>query len=158
MRLIGCVMMILCGAGCGAYISSIYLGRTETLVRTADMLLTLSIRLEYEAPTVDEMIADVAEEYRRLPFLAENTADRDGILEALKNDSCGLEKADRERLAEFFMRFGSADRLSEQNRISAARAYFLQRIESERPENEKHAALSRRLGLLGGIFAAVMLL
>ena len=158
MKLHGTILMILCGAGCGIYLSAAYRGRTDILARTADMLLGLSIMLDYGDPTVEEMLSGLTDGYSALPCYMKKGADRDEIIAQLKSQPDGMSRADSDRLAEFFTLFGSADKLSEQKRLSSVRAYFLQRTEQERPANERRAELARKLGILGGIFAAVMIL
>ncbi len=158
MKLIGMLLLTGCGSVIGVCVSAAFRRKTAMLVSVADMLLSFSIKLQYGSPTVGEMISEVCGEMAELPAFLQRSPERDEIIRAIKEYPDGLEQADVSRLSELFTQLGSADRDSELCRLRTAREYFLQRIESERPKNEKRAELARRLGVLLGIFAAIMLL
>ena len=158
MKLIGMILLTVCGSCIGVCVSAAFRRKTAMLVSVADMLLSFSIKLQYGSPTVGEMISEVCGEMAELPAFLQKAPEREAVIEAIKEYPDGLEQTDVSRLSELFTQLGSADRDSELCRLRAAREYFLQRIASERPKNEKRAQLARRLGVLLGIFAAIMLL
>ena len=158
MKVLGAILLIACGSCTGFCVSAAYRRKTALLESIADMLLSFLIKIEYGAPTVRDMFAEVKEEKAELPSFMADAYDGVSAAEALKKYPDGLTKQDAAKLSELFLQLGSADKASELQRLQGARAYFLQRTGSERPENEKKAQLAQKLGILFGIFAAVMLI
>ena len=158
MKLLGAILLIACGSCTGLCFSAAYRRKTALLEIIADMLLSLMIKMEFGAPTVEDMISEIKSEYADLPAFMYNAYDGGSAAEAVKRTPEGLSEADVSKLAGLFSQLGSADRDSELQRLRGARAYFLQRAETERPENEKRAQLSQKLGVLCGISAAIMLI
>lgn len=157
-KLLGSVMVILCGAAAGMAAANAERERFEALGRTAEMLLQFSIMIEYESPTVDEMLRRTNACCEELPkFMRTEPADRDHILKELELDPDGFAACDKDRLREYFMLLGSADKPSELERTAALRAYFIRRTDTLHDKSRDKIKLCRTLGVLGGIFAAVML-
>ena len=158
MKIIGIILVTVCGGCIGMCVSAVYRRKTAMLTAISDMLLSMSIKLEYGTPTVEEMLDEVCAETAELPHFMHKAPNRDAVIEAMKKDPDSLCEADVNKLTELLTNLGSADKDSELQRLRAAREHFLRRADTERPKNEKRAELARKLGLLCGIFAAIMLL
>ena len=158
MKIVGIMLVTACGGCIGICVSAVYRRKTAMLEAISDMLLSMSIKLEYGAPTVEDMLGEVCAETPELPNFMQAAPDRYAVIEALKKDPDFLDEADARKLIELLTSLGSADKDSELQRLRSAREYFLRRADTERPKNEKHAELARKLGILCGIFAAIMLL
>lgn len=130
----------------------------RALEAAAEMLRRLLLILEYEQPTVDEMLSRVSVTTGFSPrFLQSAGQGREALLISLSENSDGLSRPDVLRLEALVRELGSADKFAEQQRISAALVYFDERVKAARPAAESSCKLCRSLGLLGGIFAVVML-
>lgn len=161
MKLIGLALLVCCGAACGEIMATKYRDMLGLLVTTSDMLLQLEIIMEYEAPAVSDMLREVKRIAVKVPVFLDSLPDgggADALLPLLRINCDGYEERDKCRLEEYFSQLGAADRLSELKRLDAVRAYFGMRIEEERPLAARRIKLARSLGLLGGIFVAVMLI
>jgi hypothetical protein len=133
------------------------------------MLAQMKLMMEYESPTLPQMIAalksdshlsESMHDTQKMPkFLSyvPETAEREEICTALAKNEDGFCNADLHKLKELFSRLGNSDRNCEQQRISAAAYYFEKRRETEQPLAEKRISLAKRLGVLGGIMAAVLM-
>lgn len=161
MKLIGMLMLIVCGAVTGEAFAAAFMGGVRLLDITADLLLQLELIMEHEAPDVRDMLDELRRTSDKLPVFLDSLPEGSGAsdtLSQLADNTDGYTSADLERLKMYFSQVGSADRLSELKRLKAVRAYFERRRETERPTAEKKASLSRRLGVLCGILFAVMLI
>lgn len=159
LKLIGSGLVILFGAAAGRNAGKRLTDRCRDLELTAELLRRLLMLLEYEQPTVDEMLSRTALPEGRLPlFIKAARGGRSALLTELRENRDELSVTDRDRLEELFTDLGSSDKAGEQQRLSAAEQYFRTRAESLRPEAESRSRLYRSLGLLGGVFAAVMLI
>ncbi|MGN0632666.1 MAG: stage III sporulation protein AB [Oscillospiraceae bacterium] len=159
-KLTGIILVVICGTAAGAYAADRYKKRFESLLLAQAVIEQLLIMLEYESPTVGEMIAGLKRSNIQLPVfikeLPENADAKDAVKSILKNKD-GYEKCDLDKISELFNNLGSADKCCELQRLKSAGAYFEGRAERSRPDTERKIKLSRYLGLLGGIFLAVLL-
>lgn len=161
MKLLGLMMLVCCGAVGGELMAAVYRDMLGLLVTTSDMLLQLEIIMDYEAPAVPDMLREIKRIAAKLPVFLDSFPDGGGaneLLSKLSMNEDGYAERDLHRLEEYFAQLGTADRLSELKRLEAVRAYFNSRIEEEKPLAAKRIKLARSLGLLGGIFVAVMLI
>lgn len=158
-ELVGAVLLAVSGAAAGSAAADEIKQQRLALQSVEDMLAQMMIMLEFEASTVQIMLSELrkgsAPEFiMRLP----ENADPERICEAIKRCPDGLTEQDVQKLCTLFGRLGSADKLCEQQRIAGAAAYFAERRKKCEPECRRKEKLAKSLGLLGGIFFAVMLL
>ena len=161
MKLIGMLLLILCGTAAGNAFAVMFSDRVKLLSVTADALMQLELIMEHEAPNVSDMLEELRRTSEKLPVFLDSLPDGSGALQVrdmLSENRDGFAEQDLERLKMYFSQVGTADRVSELKRLRAVRAYFERRLSEERPGAEKHASLSRRLGALCGILFAVMLI
>lgn len=158
LKLIGSGLVILFGAAAGRSLGDYLMDKYRTLEVVVDMLRRLLMILEYEQPTVDEMLSRVSVTDGFKPvFLLAAAAGREALISSLHENKDGMSDPDRTRLETLVRELGSADKTSEQQRLSAALTYFTERATALRPRAESNKKLSRSLGLLGGIFIVVLL-
>lgn len=160
-KLIGAALVIACGAETGLAKAREYRRRYSALCSVCDMLAQMRIMLEYESPTVSQMLGALKIESSNAPLfiseLSEN-ADSSDVCAAISKNHDGLDERDSAKLREFFSRLGSADKICEQQRISSAELYFENRRQAEQALTQKREKLARSLGILGGIFAAIIMM
>ena len=149
--------MIICGAMLGLFAAQNSRRPLEALRNAEHMCDSLMIMLEFESPTVEEMIKRLCREMN-VPVFMRNVTDINELIKNTQSDPDGFYEQDLQRICEFFSSLGSADRECELSRTAAAREYFSSRAEQVAPAVERTVRLYRSLGLLGGIFAAVMLI
>jgi hypothetical protein len=139
-------MVILCGTLAGFAAAEVYARRYIAVCSVCEMLEQMCIMMKYESPTLSQMIDEIRTCSSRPPEfvmkLAENACRAD-ILKALSVNADRLEAEDLHRLTELFSRLGCADKICEQQRLESAANYF--------------KARAKRLGILGGTLAAVLL-
>lgn len=160
-KLIGAALIVFCGAAAGSAVSGEYKRRYEAICSAADMLEQMLLMLEFEAPTVSQLMNGVKNGAARPPEFVMRLADKtdsQSICAALESSPGGLNERDIQKLKELFTRLGTADKTCERQRILSVLGYFNDRRETERGETEKKAKLARTLGVLGGIFAATLLI
>ena len=158
LKLLGALLLTACGGAVGAYFSAGYRRRTALLERVGELLLEMSLMLDFECPTVDAMTARISESRKDMPCFIRGARCRAEVLSSLAENPDGFEDCDLSRLTALFSELGRADRQSELMRLDSARAYFGRRAEQVRPVNEQRAKLSVSLGILGGLFAAVIMM
>ncbi len=155
---LGSGLVIFFGAAAGRIYGERIMDSFRAVASAADMLERALLMLEYEQPTVEEMLSRLAVTSGYLPeFLRSAAYGRQAVLESLGENRDVMPEPDRQRLETLVRELGSADKQAEQQRISAALCYFRERVKILRPRAETGRKLSRSLGLLGGIFAVVLL-
>ena len=113
-RIIGALLLTACGGGIGAYLAAMYRQRTELLLRVSELLLQMSLMLDFESPTVDEMIRRLNDPIGDTPCFLRGQFTRNGVISALKDNYDGFERCDLARLTALFRELGAADKPSEQ--------------------------------------------
>ena len=156
--ILGVLLLTVCGGGIGAYVSSEYKRHTMILEEVSEMLLRMTLLMDFESPTVDEIVRKLSDCRSDTPCFLKNVSCREELLHALVDNDDGFAECDLAKLKVLFNELGSSDKPSELRRIGSARAYFERRAETERPKNEQKAKLASALGLMGGILTAVLLL
>lgn len=158
LKLIGCALIIISCAFGGRTYGEYILDKCRSLELTAEMLRRMLMILEYEQPTVDEMLGRITLPQKSVPgFVKAAAMGRNAVLNALKGEGGLADAADNARLVEIFSELGMSDAYGERQRLSAGEQYFDSRARELRPEAESRSRLSRSLGLLGGIFIVVLI-
>lgn len=159
MKLFGMIMLVICGTLLGANAAENCKRPIKALSRAERLCAKLMIMLEYEAPTVEDMLKRLKDSSSDgLIVFSRGYPTREELLEAIEANEDGFYKADMRRLKELFISLGSADKDCELARTASAREYFLSREKETAPKAKHDERLYRSLGTLGGIFAAVMLM
>ena len=158
LRLTGVLLLIVCGGAAGAYLSAEYRRRTALLERVAELLLEMSMMMDFECPTVDVMMSRISGAGREVPRFMKGARRREDVLSSLAENPDGFEGCDLSRLTALFSELGRADKQSELTRLDSARAYFARRADEVRTVNGQRSKLALSLGILGGIFAAVIMI
>lgn len=160
-KVLGMLLIVFSGAAAGAAVGGEYRRRYQSLCAAADMIEQMQIMLEFESPTVSQMIEGVRKGSERAPLFIlglPDNADAARVCASLDENKDGFAECDLHKLKELFSRLGSADKICEQQRLASAMCYFESRRQAERAETEKREKLAGSLGILGGIFAAVLML
>lgn len=135
--------------------------RCQAVEAVCNMIEQLEMMLEFEAPTVSEMLRQIKRQSLRLPkfiFALSDGSDAQAAVESIRKMGDEYDECDRLRLEELFMQLGSADKECERQRLASAHAYFSQRLKQLRQETQRRCRLAKNLGLLGGAFLAVILI
>ncbi|MCR5143223.1 MAG: stage III sporulation protein AB [Ruminococcus sp.] len=158
MVLVGSGLVILFGAAAGRACGEYVMARCRAAEAAADMLESMLLMLCYEQPTVDEMLSRITPLTGNAPaFMRSACGGRQALLDSLREDCGEMYEPDRIRLETLVRELGSADKQSEQQRISSALEYFRGRSKALRPKAEVSSRLCRSLGIIGGIFLVVLL-
>ncbi len=156
---LGSGLVILFGAAAGRACGEYVMNRCRTAELAAEMLGSMLLMLEYEQPTVDEMLSRIAVPKGYAPEFIRCAANgRQAVLDCLSDNRDDMYEPDRRRLETLFTELGSADKAAEQLRLSAALEYFRVRAKTLLPKAESTGKLCRSLGLIGGILLVVILL
>lgn len=160
LRAAGLLLLVLCGAAGGIAAADKYKRRYDSLCSTADMLSQMQIMLGFEAPTVSQMLSDVKKGMEKPPAFLTKLSDEPSVSElsaALDENADGFEERDLQKLKELFSHIGSSDKSGEERRLAEAERYFSRRARSSEAETARQIKLAKSLGILAGIFAAVIL-
>ncbi len=158
LKLFGAILIIASSAGIGFSAAESEKKRYRTLCAVCDVLEHMSMQLEYEAPTVEELILQASDFGDNVPQFIKKCVSADGLTEIIAENPDGLDECDINKLTALFSQLGSSDKLCEQQRLASACAYFQMRCREEREPTAKRAKLYSSLGILGGIFAVVLLI
>lgn len=163
LKLLGSLMLIAAGALSGYSASHRYLRRIEMLRGLLRMYGEICIRLEYSLMTFAELIESLREDpaFSVFGFLDVDTEVCDirlRILDSLDSLSDRFDPASLENLRSFFVRLGTTDIQGQLSYAKMAQSRQKEILASSSPVLEQKAKLSRTLGLLGGAFAAIMLI
>ena len=159
MKLTGILILLICSALTGDLFAAYFKGKYELLAVTSRFLLECELIMDYKAPAVPDMLNDIMSSGIKLPYFIEKCKTDSGaedVIKVLSADNC-FDRNDRERLCEFFACIGNKKKKGEIKKISSVRSYFDIRVQEERAVTERKVHLFHILGVLGGVFIAVML-
>lgn len=157
--LLGSILVVVFGWASGKIAGAKLIKRCRDLEFAAEMLRRLLMSLEYQQPTVDEMLRQLDFSGNDVPqFISAADGGRQSVIGELKKNSDGLAESDRTRLLEIFLKLGSSGSDGERQRLAAGAEYFFDKAKRERPAAEQRAKLYGSLGTLGGILAVLLLI
>lgn len=163
LKLLGCLMLIACGALCGNRVGELYKARLETHKKLLRLYTEAAILLEYSLCTFGEIIEHLAknDELKEFGFLNIDTHSQDIRQELQKSidqwDS-PIEDKSVNNLRVFFSKLGTTDI---QGQLSYARLAAEQEqeiIDSVKKQYVQRINMSGTFGILGGVFAALMMI
>lgn len=157
--LVGSLLVVIFGWSVGELVGAKSIKRCRDLEAAAEMLRRMLMSLEYQQPTVDEMLSQLNMSEDGFPqFVRAADGGRQAVLDELERGSDEISEGDRMRLRDIFLKLGSSGSDGERQRLAAGAEYFSDKAKRERPAAEQRAKLTRSLGVLGGIFAVILLI
>lgn len=162
LKLLGSFMIIAAGTLAGLNVSCGYKQKMLLHKKLVRLYSETAIMLEYSFPTFAEIIEHLRScgEYSEFGFLYKSTDGIDiksSVLGAVDSWDTGLESSSKSELRAFFSRLGTTDI---QGQIAYARLAAASEqgfIDSVSEKYRQRAKMSRTFGVLGGVFAAIMI-
>lgn len=163
LNLWGSILLIAAGMFAGFKASEMYKHKLVLHKKLLRMYSEAAILLEYSLMTYGEMIEYFRQsgEYTDFSFLNVNAAAydiRQAVLDKIDDWDCGLEDAALNNLKSFFTTLGTTNI---QGQLSYARLAAVQQqkiIDSVEKLYSQRSHICRTFGVLGGAFAAIMLI
>lgn len=162
LKLVGCLFIILSGAMTGNSVAVSFKNKLE-LQRTLQRLYSQSaILLEYSLLTFSELICQLhsSESFSKLSFLYvpdDCTDVRQAVLDGIRNWD-PPDEASGQILVSFFTDLGTTDISGQLSFVRLALARQTEIVEAEKKRINERLRLSRTFGVLGGAFAAIMIM
>ena len=159
------VMIVSVSAMGGIYFSSALKNRVISLKRINYMLEEIYIMLRYRSATVYEIAETLCNDERfagldflkELKFSAENSFQESWCRAVEKNIPRGLKKSDCELLINIGRKLGTSDLEGQLGAVKLRQAETAAAVSSAEEEYSRKAKLYRTLGVLTGVFIAIML-
>ena len=161
-----CIVMIVSASAMGGiYFSSALKNRVISLKQINYMLEEIYIMLRYRSATVYEIVETLCNDERfagldflkELKFSAENSFQESWCRAVEKNIPSGLKKSDRELLLNIGKKLGTSDLEGQLGAVKLRQAETAAAVSSAEEEYSRKAKLYRTLGVLTGVFIAIML-
>lgn len=161
-RIIGVVMIMCAGVGCGFSLSSRVKEHLRKVSAINDMFSEVIMLIAYNAVTFRELIAYLKDRSltSSLKFLdvdVDSVDIRENVVQAVRENQDNLEEEEVRQLCGFFMQFGTSDLEGQLLMARKYQEYFRTRLQDLREESMKKCRLYNSLGALGGAFIAVIL-
>ena len=161
-KLIGCIMVVAAGAFGGNSIAFSFKRRLDTQALVLKMYRRTEIILEYSLFTFSEIVQSLKDcgEFSELGFLdvdCSRTDIRQAVLDGVK---CWNEpdSGSKQILLSFFRDLGTTDLSGQLSFVKLAQAQQSEIVSTEKQRLRERMKLSRTFGVLGGAFAAIMLI
>lgn len=161
LKLVGSLFIIIAGAMAGNSAAVSFRNKLELQRTLLKMYSETAIMLEYSFITLSELIEQLRRnnEYSSLSFLDidDDTDIRRSLLDKLR----AWDMADEESMSilkSFFINFGTTDISGQLSYAAMARARQSEIVERETKQLNKRSRFARTFGVLGGAFAAVMMI
>lgn len=162
-----CIFVIILSASFGGmYFSSALKNRVVTLKRINYMLEEIYVMLRYRSATVYEIAESLSKDERFTEFaflrdiaFSSGKPFQQSWCEAVENHiPCGINKSDTELLISIGKQLGTSDLDGQMNTIKLRQAEVGTAISAAEDEYSRKAGLYRSLGVLSGVFIAIMLI
>lgn len=162
LKLIGAVMIMLAGIGCGYSFSSKVKKHIRDIEAVNSMFTETAMMINFNAVTFRELIIHLKEcpQTRGLKFLNVDLSSvdiRDRMVESVKKNSDNFDEEEVKQLYGFFMQLGLSDLEGQLLMTKKYHEFFRSRFENLQEESLKKCRLYNSLGALGGAFIAVIL-
>ena len=157
--------IVLAASCCGIYFSAALKDRIISLKRISCMLEEIFILLKYRSATVYEILETLRrdERFAELSFLNEQKFSADNSFQQVwceaveRNIPKGLKKSDAELLSDVGRKLGTSDLEGQLSALELRQAELNSAISAAEEEYRRKAKLYRSLGVLAGVFIAIML-
>lgn len=165
-KILGLVLIVLCGTCTGFALSSNLSGRVRMLEDTIGMLRCILEELRYTLAPMNRLIGSVAsmERYQKLNFLQScHVLMRRGVpfpqawRQSLSENAAPLTKEEAGILASLSQVLGAADAGAQEAAVSHTVLLLEDRLRTAREGRDSHSRMYRALGFLGGLALAVAL-
>lgn len=162
LKLLGCILIITSGTFTGLNVSFKYNQKMALHKKLVRLYNETAIILEYSFATFGEIIEHLrcSREYDEFRFLNAGADDIDvkrTVLRALDTWDKGIERTSIDNLRAFFSKLGTTDIQGQISYARLAAACEQDLIDTISEKYKQRAKMSRTLGVLGGVFAAIMI-
>ncbi|MGN1113714.1 MAG: stage III sporulation protein AB [Oscillospiraceae bacterium] len=162
LKIIGAVLLVICGMLVGMAFSSANKRHLKTVGRLVNMFYDIRQQLKFNSATFEELLEHIrnSADTKELEFIKGDfgTDIRKGIMERIRQNNDRLYEDEMIRLESFFETLGSTDLEGQLAKADICCEYF-QRDEQElREQSAKKCRLYNALGIIGGALAAVVML
>lgn len=159
-KLFGICLVVVSGGLIGHLRSSKLKDRTRELKMLKSMLVQMKLLLEYNAPTVDELLNALSESTEYSQFVKELSAS--GLTESLSNskvfNSLSIIKTDKDIISDVFSALGTTDLATQLEMLR----FNISRIESALAEaafeEKQKYRLYNSVGFMGGVLVALLII
>lgn len=162
LKFAGAVLLVICGGFTGISMSNKVLSRERCLRAVNSMFDECAVMLNFNACTITELFEHLRQcsELDELKFLRISESDNCQKEAEMILSSQPYPFTDDEKmcLSTFFRELGSTDIDGQNALIERSRHYFKRRLEQQEAESLKKCKLYKTMGIMTGIFIAVVLI
>lgn len=159
-KLFGCILIILAGAGCGNIMSDKLKSNLITLKTILLLIDETEIMLGSEYMSTNEIIDVLSQKkaYSQLGIFHDiNRLDINSSMSKNIQKSNLLNNDDKAKLSCFFEELGTTNLNGQLTKLNLCKAYFANAVLIAEQKYDSHAKLYRAMGVLCGAFAAILL-